>query len=464
MGNYKTIQEAQAALRQSQYVGLNQDGTFGIWDKDPEGKWIAACVYAYQAAGIEFPAALYGLGSSTEVQSTPQIPTSAPNTDSTTSVEQNPASAIPNATAGDHATVAPIAAPDDPMLATPGDPASAASGSFTEPALYEAPSSAPGMPAPPSGDPIDLGKNDPLNQAKKKNRKPLIIGACVIAALIVFACIGGAVGSNGAGKSSSSKPSTSTQKSEEKSERTESAEKAVSKKELDSAIELYDGTDLTGYTDASASSFATALEEAKEISAKENVTQKEVDSAAKTLGNAAGALEERVEPVTFSGTGADVIDIPSNLEISLVTASYSGGSNFVIWSLDSSMENLDLLVNTIGAYEGTTITGMASGTAKHLQVESSGDWSITLTPINQATKADNGSSYYGDNVVIVGASGAKKLSFTNDGSSNFIVYGIGSSSADLLVNEIGSYSGTVPYKNYTLLIVQSSGTWTVSWE
>lgn len=421
MGNYTTVQEAQAALGANQYVGVNQDGSFGIWDKDAEGKWIATCVYAYQVAGIEFPAVFYGLSAQVQGQGAPQSPDTISDLGEALPVELVSAEAEP----------------------------------------HEPPSS-PSTPAGSSGESIDLSESN-LQNPKKKISKPVVIGICVIVALVLVVCIGGAIGSSGTGKTSStSKPPTSTQQSAGKE--AEKTKKPVSKRDLNSALELYSDKDISGYTEATASSFSIALEKAQDISAKEDVTQAEIDSATKALKNAADGLEEKIEPVIFSGSGSDVLDIPSGLEICLVTASNSGAHNFVIWSLDSDMENVDLLVNTIGSYEGTTITGMASGTAKHLQIESDGNWSITLSPIDQAEKANSGSSFLGDNVVLVNASGAKKMSFTNDGPSNFIVYGIGSSSADLLVNEIGSYTGTVPYKNYSLLIVQSSGTWTVSWE
>lgn len=75
MGSYKTIQEAQSAVTPNHYVALNQDGTFGVFEKDTGGQWIASCQYAYSVAGVPFPAVFYGLVQNTApVQNQAQSP------------------------------------------------------------------------------------------------------------------------------------------------------------------------------------------------------------------------------------------------------------------------------------------------------------------------------------------------------------------------------------------------------
>lgn len=174
--------------------------------------------------------------------------------------------------------------------------------------------------------------------------------------------------------------------------------------------------------------------------------------------------KEKIEPVTFTGSGDDIIDVPSNLSTSLVTAKYEGSHNFVVKALDKSMNSVDLLVNTIGTYDGTTLIGTRSATVSHLEINSSGPWTVTLTPLEDAPSLTNGESYQGDKIFKLSASNANKLTITNNGKSNFVVRGVmGSGDINLLVNEIGNYSGTVVNKNYSLLMVESSGTWSVSW-
>lgn len=217
------------------------------------------------------------------------------------------------------------------------------------------------------------------------------------------------------------------------------------------------------YTDDSWIAYKTALDKAFNVNAKEDATESEVSKATESLNRATANLKEKIEPITISGAGADVVEVPENLAVCLVSAQHSGDSNFSIWSLDANMENVDLLVNTIGAYSGTTTTGLGRGTAKFLEIEGDGEWTVTMSPMSEAHQLENGEQRFGDDVVFLNATGAKKLSIINDGESNFSIWAFGSSKSDLLVNEIGSYSGTVANKGYSLLVVNSEGTWSVTW-
>ena len=59
---------------------------------------------------------------------------------------------------------------------------------------------------------------------------------------------------------------------------------------------------------------------------------------------------------------------------------------------------------------------------------------------------------------------AAKLSIENQGEHNFVVRGVDSDGkVKLLVNEIGSYSGTVANRDYFMVIVESEGDWCISW-
>src|SRR4051812_15870923 len=61
--------------------------------------------------------------------------------------------------------------------------------------------------------------------------------------------------------------------------------------------------------------------------------------------------------VSFSGKSDDVIKLPGKSGI--VTASYSGKSNFSIAGIDDGNKStIDLLVNTIGNYKGVSAFGM----------------------------------------------------------------------------------------------------------
>ena len=49
---YANINDAQAAMTSDQYVGLNADGTYGLFDRAQNPQWVGACQYAYQVAGV----------------------------------------------------------------------------------------------------------------------------------------------------------------------------------------------------------------------------------------------------------------------------------------------------------------------------------------------------------------------------------------------------------------------------
>ena len=122
-----------------------------------------------------------------------------------------------------------------------------------------------------------------------------------------------------------------------------------------------------------------------------------------------------------------------------------------------------LLVNTIGAYSGTTAYGFTSlGTGTTIQVTADGNWSITISPVSTAPALT--ASGAGDGVFLYsGAAG--KLAVTHDGASNFTVseetgkaFHFG-----LLVNEIGAYSGTVPLSSGpSVIVVGADGQWTLA--
>ncbi|MGG7507771.1 NINE protein [Plantibacter sp. YIM 135249] len=170
------------------------------------------------------------------------------------------------------------------------------------------------------------------------------------------------------------------------------------------------------------------------------------------------------EPIVQSGAGDNLITLPVGVKAGLVTASHDGTSNFSISVLNASNESTgDLLVNTIGAYSGTTVYGFSSfseGTT--LQVTADGNWSITISPVSAAPAL--AASGAGDAVFLYDGP-AGKLGATHDGSSNFqIVEETDKAfSMGLLVNEIGAYSGTVPLsKGPSVVSVRSDGNWTLT--
>ncbi|MEE2570689.1 hypothetical protein V1638_14985 [Pseudarthrobacter sp. J64] len=171
--------------------------------------------------------------------------------------------------------------------------------------------------------------------------------------------------------------------------------------------------------------------------------------------------------VEYAGVGDSILAItkPAGADVAaIVTFTHQGGSNFAVWSLDSAMERNDLLVNTIGVYGGTVLMDKRSADkSSSLEITADGPWTVKVASVQSATPWDGTTPLTsgGDNVILYsGKAGA--ASVTHDGSSNFAIWGYGSRS-DLLINEIGPYSGTVRWMaGPAIFEVSADGGWTVT--
>lgn len=170
------------------------------------------------------------------------------------------------------------------------------------------------------------------------------------------------------------------------------------------------------------------------------------------------------EPMTIDGAGDDVIEVPSAGMPHLMTITHSGSGNFAVHTVDSTGDNVDLLVNTIGNYSGTVTDYQDFKNVSMLSISADGAWSITFAPLSSMQPLVNSGQNVGDNVLYIDESELTKLHITNSGESNFSVWAVGMNDYDLLVNEIGNYDGTLIWPEpQSFLIVNSEGTWTVDW-
>lgn len=169
------------------------------------------------------------------------------------------------------------------------------------------------------------------------------------------------------------------------------------------------------------------------------------------------------EPSTFTGSGDDVVTLETNQQPALLKVNYTGSGNFAIILYDADGNSLDLLINEIGPYEGTVTTFFDSDKAAILEIKASGEWTIQCLPYTYCQQAENGATFHGDNVVFIDAKSISKLHFAHDGESNFVVRSF-DGEFDLLVNEIGQYSGTVVWTEPdAVFFVNADGNWSISW-
>lgn len=116
-----------------------------------------------------------------------------------------------------------------------------------------------------------------------------------------------------------------------------------------------------------------------------------------------------------------------------------------------------VLVNSIGAYRDRHFVN-ADGDNTRYTVTADASWTITLDPVSVLISEQNRTSGTGDDVVLF--STGTKAEVTHTGQSNFAVVEIGEYGNDLLVNEIGTYAGTVPLAAPCIIQITADGSWT----
>ena len=175
-------------------------------------------------------------------------------------------------------------------------------------------------------------------------------------------------------------------------------------------------------------------------------------------------------PFELTGSGDDVVSavVPGDA-LAVITFTYDGGGNFAIWALDNTFGMIDLLVNEIGAYEGTRPVNRDDffwdAPIRYLDVTASDSWTAYVAPLSSTRLLSTSVTGSSDDVVRVASGGIADFSYT--GSSNFAVWARSDdgSSSDLLVNEIGNYVGTHLIPDWAdYLDVVGIGSWTIEYQ
>lgn len=181
------------------------------------------------------------------------------------------------------------------------------------------------------------------------------------------------------------------------------------------------------------------------------------------------APEPAFANITLNGTGNAVprFDIPED-SAAIAEITHSGASNFAVWAVDGSGSPTDLLVNTIGNYSGTVLFDESAGShTDAFEIEADGPWTIIIKPVTEAFRWDGSDvlTGSGDDVAILDppSDGLKSTTVTHSGSGNFAIWSYSASGTDLLVNEIGNFSGEVLLSDGTFLFeVTATGQWTMN--
>ena len=144
----------------------------------------------------------------------------------------------------------------------------------------------------------------------------------------------------------------------------------------------------------------------------------------------------------------------------------TGKQNFIVWNLDSDGNNIDLLVNTIGNYDGTIPIDILFGKqTAGFNITSDGTWTIEIYPIHDryVQQLTIPGTYIGNGDDVVVVSGNPILAqFSVPGTGAFMVWTYSMDSGMMILNEKAPYYGYVNLdKNFKIIAVNSKSKWTL---
>ncbi|MFL1382257.1 MULTISPECIES: hypothetical protein [unclassified Nocardiopsis] len=184
---------------------------------------------------------------------------------------------------------------------------------------------------------------------------------------------------------------------------------------------------------------------------------------------AAPAQLDPAETLEYDGSGDTVLEVVEHDQPRVASFSHQGSSNFAVWAIDSRGEEQDLLVNTIGPYEGTVLYNVLVGEdLAALDISADGTWEVSLKPLEETERwpsGDDEAAGDGDEVLFMEwePEGLTVLDIDYGGESNFAIWAYTDSDRDLLVNEIGPYSGQARLVEGTMLLaITAEGGWTLT--
>jgi hypothetical protein len=179
--------------------------------------------------------------------------------------------------------------------------------------------------------------------------------------------------------------------------------------------------------------------------------------------------EREASKITLSGSGdaaTDGFKLKSGWAI--FEGNHNGGANFIVQLQDPNGNDIELLVNTIGSYKGKTFAQIPVDGEYFLNINADGAWNFNIyqSPPADVQEAPITLQGNGDDVVFFNAkSDTYKFTFTHQGEGNFIVLLNGEG---LMVNEIGSYSGSTRQNlgtdGYYGLVIKADGAWSAKVE
>lgn len=214
-------------------------------------------------------------------------------------------------------------------------------------------------------------------------------------------------------------------------------------------------------TPATASSTTSSVRPTSSAPAAATATAEDAVETSASSTTTEPANEPLPANVAYKGRGNKILKIRKPEEGAiLATFTHKGSANFAVFTLDSSNQETDLLVNTIGRYSGTVLLDSEGGESAKLKIEADGSWTVTLKALAKARRITTSAKGSGDDVLIY-TGPAATLKLTSRGEGNIAVFWITEDGGDLLVNDIGHYSGESALTDGPgVLSIESDGPWT----
>ena len=177
-------------------------------------------------------------------------------------------------------------------------------------------------------------------------------------------------------------------------------------------------------------------------------------------------------PINLSGGGQQASQ-KFTLEkgLSIFKLTYSGSGHFGVWLLDSEGNNVDLLANNTGSFNGSKAVGIVSAGMYLLDVSASGPWTVTIEQPRPLGAAAMPTSLAGvgpqATQLVTLPKGLETFTLTHDGSGHFSIWLLDSkgNNVDLLVNQTGAFNGSkavkIPQTGIYLFSISADGDWTI---
>ncbi|MGY2084282.1 LGFP repeat-containing protein [Blastococcus sp. SYSU DS0539] len=177
-----------------------------------------------------------------------------------------------------------------------------------------------------------------------------------------------------------------------------------------------------------------------------------------------------VPEVTIRGSGTTVVSLAKGATPMVAELTYSGPyDNFVVWGLGADYEPQDLLANEVStSYSAVVPLDFAvwgPQRTRGFEVESSGEWTIRTMPLSAVWSYGKGSRVDGHRSTVWRYSGPAGIAHITGSSSGYFgvkTYDASTGYGDLLANEIGSWSGSVPISGNVYVEVESDGPWSIT--